>query len=105
MTIYVKSSTGGLSFAPAQFASSLLVLSAVFFSACASGQSPAKSEREKFVPDETQRKSEQMQGRQEIFMGEMGSTSSEQAGVRHDQVVLPRHDPDSEGSSRSSPKK
>ncbi len=65
-------------------------------SGCVSSQAKREAEREKLVPEKTQEKSQQMQGQQELYMDQMGSTSSEQAGARHDNAVLPKKNPDSE---------
>jgi hypothetical protein len=51
------------------------------------------------IPDKTQRESEQLQGQQQNFMSDLNSTTSEQAGVRHDAAVDPIRDPDEENGA------
>lgn len=75
----------------------LILLSLVSFG-CASHQKGSPDHREKIVPDETQRESEQMSGRQQMFMNDLSLTPSEQAGVRHEQAVQSVRDPDEEES-------
>ncbi len=46
------------------------------------------------IPEATQEKSRQRYGEQEMFMNDLNSTTSEQAGRHHDKAVLPVRDPD-----------
>jgi starvation-inducible outer membrane lipoprotein len=73
---------------------------ALCVAACSSKPAKSPNEREKVIPDETQRASEQMSGQQQIFMGELSNTTSEQAGVRHEQAVQSVRDPDEEEGAK-----
>lgn len=52
--------------------------------ACASGQ-----KRDKIVPDENQRRSEEMYGQQAQTMNSLNQTPAEQAGARHENATRP----------------
>jgi hypothetical protein len=88
-----KNRFNGLRFATLAFSMGLA-------GACSSKPAESPDEREKVIPDETQRTSEQMSGQQQIFMGDLNSTTSEQAGVRHEQAVQSVRDPDEEEGAK-----
>jgi hypothetical protein len=64
-------------------------------SACASGP-----KRDPVVPDETQRRSEEMYGQQGQTMNSLNQTPSEQAGARHENATRPAPRDEPSGESR-----
>lgn len=66
---------------------------------CASQGGARNPDREKIIPEETQRESEQLQGEQQIFMSDLNSTTSEQAGVRHEEAVQSVRNPERENGA------
>lgn len=59
------------------------------FIACSGSQKNPEPKDDTLVPEETQERSRDRYGQQQMRMDELGSTTSEQAGVRHDNATRP----------------
>lgn len=57
--------------------------------ACGGSQKKPDHQDEKLVPEETQERSRDQYGQQQMRMDELGSTTSEQAAARHENATRP----------------
>lgn len=72
------------------FRQTALVFScALVFIACGGSQKKVERNDDTLVPEETQERSRDQYGKQQMRMDELGSTTSEQAATRHENATRP----------------
>lgn len=70
----------------------LVVFSLVVFAAfvaCGGSQKKPEHQDDKLVPEETQERSRDRYGQQQMRMDELGMSTSEQSGARHENATRP----------------
>ncbi len=71
----------------------VLFCGALLVASCGGSRKPPEHQDEKLVPEETQQRSGELQGRQDMMHDELGMTPSEQAGQRHHDATRPVENP------------
>lgn len=61
--------------------------------ACGGSQKGADHQDDKLVPEETQQRAGELQGRQDMMHDELGMTPADQAAQRHDNATRPVENP------------